>query len=135
MGDVENATQAYQEARTRLNAALAQRPDDFRIHMALGLVQAGLGQREDALACGERALGLNPLTRDAWSSPILHRNQLFLLTQVGETNAALAMLDSLLSFPNPGASPALFRIEPRLENLRTDPRFQAILAKHLPPNS
>ena len=42
---------------------------------------------------------------------------------------ALEQIDFLLSFPNPGASPALFRIEPRLDDLRDLPRFEEILVE------
>ena len=49
------------------------------------------------------------------------------LTRAESVDAALEQIDHLLSFPNPGASPALFRIDPRLGSLRDDPRFQRIL--------
>ena len=68
-----------------------------------------------------------PMSKDAWAGPIVLRNLIFVLTRAGATEAALEQIDYLLSFPNPGASPALFGIEPRLARLRDDPRFQQIL--------
>jgi hypothetical protein len=93
-------------------------------------VHAGLGDRDEALRQVARAEALNPMSRDAWSSPIMQRNVLFVLARLGDTDAALDKLEFLLSFPNPGASPALLRIDPRADGLRDLPRFQAILARH-----
>jgi hypothetical protein len=74
-----------------------------------------------------------PISKDAWAGPILQRNMMILLTRAGEIDAALDKMDRLLSFPNPGASPALFRIEPRLDSLRDHPRYRSIMAKHSTP--
>jgi hypothetical protein len=109
---------------------MQERPDDFRIRMALGLVHAGLGHHDEALRYGRHALDMYPMEKDAWAGPIVERNMIFLLTRAGETEAALEKIDGLLSFPNPGASPNLFRIEPRLDGLRDNPRFQEILEKY-----
>ena len=130
LGDAENARRAYEEALGILEKARQERPDDFRIRMALGLVHAGLDHRDEAIRYGEQALEMYPMSKDAWAGPIVQRNMVFLLTRVGETEAALEKIDYLLSFPNPGASPALFRVEPRLDGLRDHPRFQKILEKH-----
>lgn len=127
------ARDAYQEALAILANAHEERPDDFRIHMALGLVHAGLGHHDEAIRLGEEALAMLPMSVDAWAGPIVQRNMAILLTRAGKTEAALAKLDYLLSFPNPGASPALIRIEPRFDRLREDPRFQEILQRHTPP--
>jgi serine/threonine-protein kinase len=129
LGDVESAQEAYGEALAVLEAARQERPDDFRIRMALGLVHAGLDSREEAIRLGQEALALYPMSKDAWAGPIVVRNMVLLLARAGATDAALEQIDYLLSFPNPGASPALFRIEPRLDDLRDVPRFQAILAE------
>ncbi len=98
--------------------------------MALGLVHAGLDNRDEAIRYGNQALDMYPMEKDAWAGPIVQRNMIFLLARAGETEAALEKIDYLLSFPNPGASPVLFRIEPRLDALRDHPRFQEILEKH-----
>jgi TolB-like protein/Flp pilus assembly protein TadD len=128
-GDPAAARQAYRLAGEQLTATVDRRPDDFRTVMALGLVSAGLGDREAARRYGERALALNPVANDAWSSPIMQRNLLILQAAVGDVEAALATLRTLLATPNPGLSPALARLEPRLAGLREDPRFELIVAR------
>jgi Flp pilus assembly protein TadD len=128
-GDPAAARQAYRLAGEQLTATVDRRPDDFRIVMALGLVSAGLGDREAARRHGERALALNPVANDAWSSPIMQRNLLILQAASGDVEAALATLSTLLAAPNPGLSPALARLEPRLDGLREDPRFELVVAR------
>jgi serine/threonine protein kinase/tetratricopeptide (TPR) repeat protein len=127
-GDTASAQAAYEEALAVLDAARDERPDDFRTRMALGLVHAGLDHRDEAIRLGQEALAMYPMSKDAWAGPIVVRNMVLLLARAGAVDAALEQIDFLLSFPNPGASPALFRIEPRLDDLRDLPRFQAILA-------
>ncbi|MEJ2719537.1 MAG: protein kinase [bacterium] len=127
LGDTLNARIAYEEAGSTLEKELEAQPEDFRVLMALGLVYAGLGHRDDAIRYGNQAVDIYPMSKDAWAGPIVQRNMIFLLARAGETDAAMEKMDYLLSFPNPGASPSLFRIEPRLDALRGDPRFSNIL--------
>ncbi|NIV76477.1 MAG: hypothetical protein GWN37_17100, partial [Gammaproteobacteria bacterium] len=70
---------------------------------------------------------LYPISKDAWAGPIVARNHVILLARAGEHAAALEQVGALLSFPNPGASPALFRIDPRLDELREQPGFAQAL--------
>ena len=50
-------------------------------------------------------------------------------TMVGEHDAAIDRLESLLAVPSPTAVPML-RIDPAWKPLRDHPRFQALLAKY-----
>ena len=128
-GDEQDARAAYGEALVILEAARREQPDDFRVLMALGLAHAGLGHREEAIRLGERAVELYPISKDAWAGPIVARNHLILLVRVGDFESALALAGELLSHPNPGASPALFRIDPRLDALRELPGYREMLER------
>jgi TolB-like protein/Flp pilus assembly protein TadD len=128
-GETEPASTAYTEALATLEQALTARPGDFRILMALGLVHAGLGNREQAVQLADEAVEIYPISKDAWAGPIVARNRALVLTRAGELEAALDQIAELLSSPNPGASPSLLRIDPRLANLHSNPRFDAILAQ------
>jgi TolB-like protein/Tfp pilus assembly protein PilF len=127
LGEQELADEAYRDALERLERARLERPDDFRIRMALGLVHAGLDHPERAVRFAREAVEMYPTSKDAWAGPIVVRNLIFVLARAGETDAALEEIDRVLSAPNPGASPSLFRIEPRLDPLRDDPRFARTL--------
>ncbi len=63
--------------------------------------------------------------RGAWRVEELAR----IYTMVGEYDAAIDQLDSLLAVPLITAVPML-RIDPTWEPLRDRPRFQALLAKY-----
>ena len=97
--------------------------------MALGLVHAGLDRRDEAIRFGERAVEMYPISKDAWAGPIVARNHAILLSRAGAFEAALAQVEALLSTPNPGASPALFRIDPRLDELRELPAYREIVER------
>ncbi len=129
LGNAREAHEAFGEALATLEQALDARPDDFRIRMALGLVYAGLDNHEQAIRFADEAVQLYPISKDAWAGPIVARNRVFVLTRVGELDAALDQVAELLSFPNPGASPTLFRIDPRLAGLQRHPRFEEVLAQ------
>lgn len=129
LGNTRLAQQAYREALAALEQALESRPADFRIRMALGLAHAGLDDREQAIRFADEAVRLYPISKDAWAGPIVARNRVLVLTRVGELDAALEQVAELLSSPNPGASPALFRIDPRLAELHRHPRFEEVMAR------
>ncbi len=128
-GNTESASTAYTEALRTLEQALKARPGDFRIRMALGLVHAGLGNTEQAIRLANEAVELYPISKDAWAGPIVARNRVIALTRAGEVDAALDQVAELLSFPNPGASPSLLRIDPRLTELHQKRRFEEILSQ------
>ena len=135
LGDSANAGEAYERALAILEEAREQQPGDFRIVMALGLTHAGLGHTEEGIRLGNRGVEMYPISKDAWAGPIVARNRVLVLTRAGAFDAALDQIEALLAFPNPGASLALFRIDPRLDPLHELPRFEQILQRASVPAS
>jgi len=127
-GEPEEARRAYRDAIGILEGALREQPGDFRVMMAMALAHAGLDHREEALRLGASAVELYPIEKDAWAGPILARNHVILLARAGAFDEALARAGELLSAPNPGASPSLFRIDPRLDELRALPGYREMIA-------
>jgi tetratricopeptide (TPR) repeat protein len=66
LGETEQARQGYAAALVELEAAVAERPDDPRLHSSLGIALAGLGRREEAVAEGRRATELLPRSKDGF---------------------------------------------------------------------
>jgi Flp pilus assembly protein TadD len=64
MGAEAEARDAYQQARTTMEAMVAERPDDPRSHLALGLALAGLGLTEEAIREGRAGVELLPPEED-----------------------------------------------------------------------
>ena len=130
-GDTTKATAAYTEIAARVRAAIVERPDDADLHLALGFAYAGLGRKPEAVAEGERAVALMPVSKDALTGPDMLASQAQLYVRVGQPDQAIALIGRLLSISN-GAplSSALLQLDPAWDPLRDDPRFKALLLKY-----
>ncbi len=105
------------------------RPDDRDIHAARGLVLAKLGRRTDALR-EDRWLAEHNTNRygDMGGARAL------ILMRVGETDAALAETERVLSGPSVTTAPYV-RLDPNWDPIRDDPRFQTLLSKYANPGN
>ncbi len=128
-GQAELARAAFDSARVLLEAAVSERPDDQRRHQSLGLAYAGLGMKEAAVREGQMAVDLMPVSRDANLAPTYLRGFAHIHTMVGDYDAAIDLLDYLLSIPSRVSVPEL-RLHPMWDPLRDHPRFQALLEKY-----
>ena len=107
---------------------MRESPDDGPRHALLGLIYAGLGRRDEALAEGKRAVELLPEAKDAFDGPILVISRARISLMCGDVDNALALLDRSLQTPA-GATIHELRLDPVWDALRADPRFQQMLAK------
>jgi len=126
MGEEERARPAFQLALELLLSELEARPEDPRVHSALGRAYAGLGREEPAIRHGLQAVELYPVSADA----LLCADRLWDLAKIyvmiGEDELALDQLALLLSIPS-RYSEAILRLDPTWDPLRDHPRFQALL--------
>ena len=124
------AERQFQVARKLLESALATNPEDFRIHIALGEVMAGLGDSKAALSKARQASELLPTSANPWSLPLLRYSLITrVLAPAGQNDAAIEQLDALLSAPGSWSIEGLLP-DPRLDPIRDDPRFQALVEKY-----
>jgi len=119
----------YDSARALIEARAEQHPDDSRLRSALGLAYAGLGRREDALREGELAVALLPMSTETWRGGRRVRDLARIYTMVGEYDAAIDHLESLLAVPSPMTVVTL-RLDPTWAPLRDQPRFQRLLEEY-----
>ena len=77
---------------------------------------------------GEFAVELLPMNKDAMRGAERVEDLACIYTMVGEYDAAIGQLESLLAVPSITAVPML-RIDPVWDPLRDNPRFQAMLRK------
>jgi TolB-like protein/Flp pilus assembly protein TadD len=121
----ELARQAYDSARAQLESKLRESPDDPRLHVSLGLAYAGLGRKDEAIREGERAVELQPVSKDAVFGPGLVLDLALIYAKTGEPDAALDQIEYLLSIPAQ-FSVHLLRLDPRWRVLNDHPRYRAI---------
>ena len=129
MGNRQRERAYYDSARSMLDTRIQERPDDERSRSALGIAYAGLGRKEDAIREGELAVELLPMSKEAWRGAHRAEDLARIYTMVGEYDAAIDQLESLLAVPSITAVPML-RIDPAWDPLRDNPRFQALLEKY-----
>ncbi|UCG51014.1 MAG: protein kinase [Candidatus Latescibacterota bacterium] len=129
LNEPELASTAYQTARTLLEDEVAAHPDDPRYHSALGIAYAALGQKEDAIREGQRAVDLYPASQDAVYGMPYVTDLAHIYTLAGEHELALATLEELLTAPWWISVPWL-EVDPRWNRLRDHPGFQQLLKKY-----
>ena len=113
---------------------LATRPDSAELHMHLAFTLAMLGERQRALEEAERALTLMPMSRDALTGAEMRRSAVEVYANAGAEERAIGELELLMRVPNGGHIQGV-KLDPLLDPLRGNPRFQKLLDEHLPKSA
>ena len=130
-GDKMKAQSAFEDARTVAEQLVREAPGDPYRHMQLGAVLAGLGQKEDAINEGKKAVELLPESEDAVDGPTASAALAEIYAWVGEHDEAFRLLDHLLTVPNGLTVPQL-KLDPVWNPLRADPAFQKLCEEKQP---
>ena len=96
ISDRELAKKHFQEARQVLEDKLSELPDDSRLYSSLGIVYAGLGKTEEAMAAGNKALAIINISVDALRGFYRELDMARILMMIGEYDEAIAKLEFLL---------------------------------------
>jgi TolB-like protein/Tfp pilus assembly protein PilF len=135
--DETRARTAFEAARAQQEKIVQAQPDYGPTRCVLGLIDAALGRKEQALEEGRRAIALMPLEKDVISGS--HVLQYFAITAAwaGEKELALEQLEAGLRAPQASLmlSYGGLKLFPVWDPLRGDPRFEKIVASLAPKDA
>jgi len=132
-GDAAAARTAFTVARAEVEKTMRDQPDYAQGLIALGLIDAGLGRKDDALREGTRAVALVPIANDAIDGADLIVNLAIIYAWTGEKDLALKQLAEAAQVPST-VNYGWLRLHPDWDPLRGDPRFEKIVASLAPKN-
>jgi tetratricopeptide (TPR) repeat protein len=124
--DETSARASFMRARAQQQEELRVHPDDAVLLADLGLIDAGLGRKEEALTEGQRAIELASSVKDADTEPYVELCFAIICAWTGERELALGQLEALSKTPGRHTYGNL-RLSPLWDPLRGDPRFEKIV--------
>ena len=130
-GDIAGAQAAFSAARQQQEKIVRAEPNDGSQLCFLGLIDAGLGRKEEALREGRRAVELLPVTKDGLNGGDILYFYAVICAWSGERDLAIEQLETLAKIPA-GVSYGDIRLDPFWDPLRGDPRFEKIVASLAP---
>src|SRR5229473_3971109 len=131
-GDNEAAMNAFAEAREEMETVLQKQPDYAEAMSAIGMIDAALGRKEDALREGRRAVELLPVTKDVMTGSELLRNLALIYAWTGEKELALDQIAAALQGPG-HITYGQLRLHPWWDVIREDPRFDKLVEEAKKP--
>jgi eukaryotic-like serine/threonine-protein kinase len=130
--DQAKARAAFTAARVEQERIVRAEPNHGPSHCVLGLIDAALGRKDEALREGRRAVELLPVEKDVIRGPAMHRYLAKIAAWVGDNDLACEQLAIATRVPS-GVSYGQLKLMPWWDPLRGDPRFEKIAAS-LAPN-
>ena len=130
-GDRSAAQKAFRQALSEVEEILRHQPDYPDGLCALGVINAALGNKDEAINAGRRAVELCPLTKDSVEGALMIQYLAMIYTWTGEKDLALQQLETSARIPN-GLSYGELRMDPYWDSLRGDRRFEKIVASLAP---
>jgi len=133
MKDETKARVAFTAARAEQEKRVREQPDYAPALCVLGLIDAGLGRKEDALREGRRAIELLPIEKDSINGAHMIEYFAVIAAWVGEKGLALEYLAKAEQLPSYGTTTyGQLKLLPYWDPLRGDPRFEKIVASLAP---
>jgi TolB-like protein/class 3 adenylate cyclase/Tfp pilus assembly protein PilF len=130
-GDKPATRAAFINARKELEKMVRDQPDYAGAICALGVIDAVLGNKEDAIREGRRAVELMPVSKNSVDGPLLIQYLAIIYAWTGEKDRAFKRLDEASKLPS-YLSYGQLRLHPKWDPLRGDPRFDKIVASLAP---
>jgi serine/threonine protein kinase/Tfp pilus assembly protein PilF len=131
-GDDAAARKAFTAARAEVERTVREQPDYGPPLCVLGLIDAGLGRKEEAIREGRRASELLPVTKDALGGALIMQYLGVIYAWTGEKDLAIKQIAATLQVPS-RLSYGELRLHPFWDPLRGDPRFEKLVEEAKKP--
>ena len=129
--DDDKARSAFTAARAEQEKIVEAQPDFGPPWCVLGLIDAALGRKEEALREGRHAVKLLPVEKDAIRGPAVTKYLAMIAAWAGDKDLACEQLAIIVRPPSP-VSYGQLKLLPFWDPLRGDPRFEKIVASLAP---
>jgi TolB-like protein/Tfp pilus assembly protein PilF/class 3 adenylate cyclase len=130
-GDALAERTALTAARAQVEKTVREQPEYAQALCVLGMIDAGLGRKADAIREGRRAIELLPVTKESINGSLVMEYLAVIYTWVGENDLAFDQLEATARIPSPLTYGDL-ALHPFWDSLRGDPRFEKIVASLAP---
>ena len=132
--DEQHAQLAFTAARTEQAKTVVAQPDYGPAWCVLGVIDAALGRKEEALREGRRAVELLPVEKDSVNGLHMIENFAMIAAWVGEKDLACEQLATVVRYPGSGMvlSYGDLKLLPFWDSLRGEPCFEKIVASLAP---
>jgi eukaryotic-like serine/threonine-protein kinase len=127
----DKARAAFTAARVEQEKIIQAQPDYGPALCVLGLIDAALGRKEEALNEGHRAVELLPVEKDALDGPLMIKYLAMIAAWAGDKDLGCKQLAIAVASPS-GPSYGAIKLLPWWDPLRGDPRFEKIVASLAP---
>jgi len=129
--DDDKARSAFTAARAEQEKIVQAEPNFGPPWCVLGLIDAALGHKEEALREGRRAVELLPVEKDAIRGPAMIKYLAMIAAWVGDNDLACQQL-VVAARPPLTVTYGQLKLLPFWDPLRGDPRFEQIVASLAP---
>lgn len=129
--DDGKARSAFTAARMEQEKIIQAQPNYGPALCVLGLIDAGLGRREEALREGRRAVELLPVEKDAIHGIAMVKYLAMIAAWVGDKDLACEQLANVIRRPS-DLSYGQLKLLPFWDPIRDDPGFQKLLSEPEP---
>jgi tetratricopeptide (TPR) repeat protein len=130
--DDDKASSAFATARAEQEKIVEAQPNYGPALCVLGLIDAALGRKEEALREARRATELLPVERDAINGPLIIGYSAMIAAWLGEKDLACEQLANAIRLPS-APSYGELKLLPFWDPLRGDPRFEKIVEEAKQP--
>jgi TolB-like protein/Tfp pilus assembly protein PilF len=130
-GDTDGARAAFTFARAEVEKIVEEQSNYPQPVSVLGMIDAALGNKDQAIRESLRAAELLPIGKDAVNGPLMIEHLAITYTWCGEKDRALEQLAIATSIPST-VNYGKLRLYPYWDPLRGDSRFEKIVASLAP---